>query len=80
MSLPAVEAQTSLRAKFAAGYLVSVGLNFVELGSFAEQNSMRWEARSGKEIYNTVWFNTKFLSALPYLGRRIGANKFAAGY
>jgi hypothetical protein len=29
---------------------VSVGLNFVELGSFAEQNSMRWQVRSGKEI------------------------------
>jgi hypothetical protein len=45
----------------ATRYLVSVGLNFVELGSFAKQNSMRWEVRSGKEIYNTVWFNTKSL-------------------
>jgi hypothetical protein len=49
------------RGRQLARYLVSVGLNFVELGSFAEQNSMRWQVRSGKEIYNIVWFNTKFL-------------------
>jgi hypothetical protein len=35
MSLPAASAQTSLRAKFAAGYHVSVGLNFIELGKKA---------------------------------------------
>jgi hypothetical protein len=29
-------------ARHLARYLVSVGLNFVELGSFAPQNSMRW--------------------------------------
>jgi hypothetical protein len=46
--------------------ILSVGLNFVELGKKAQSaNSVRGGGGWGMEIYNSVWFNKKFLFPAP---------------